>query len=403
MAKKKTTGKGKVSSKKGSGKAEASFSKPKKLETDGFFEVSIEDIPSGEVLPFPIYLHFKLNTRLVQIRKANRVMEPNVLHRYREHKLDQFWVPNHFRPAFEDWLSKRKLQRMPNMEPMPVEPEVPQEFPRAPSAAMAAIEILTDPRIHKSKKAEMMSKMSEELMSRLRLMGKKTPKETRRAMAEMFLFSQSLIDAILAHIPQSEDYQTVLKTFDELKDNHSLAVSTFSMLFALGIGMTDHQELADLSLGSLIHDVGTTQIHADLLEIPIEKMNADQKTSYEAHVTIGLSLLYGHGIKVPKRIESILAQHHERFDGKGYPEKLKGGEISPLVTVVAMADFFHERMSGVWDGKEHSMEDCCNALAAIHANPKKYGEPFDPAILGHIVNYLKNTDIESEVLKDKSV
>jgi HD-GYP domain-containing protein (c-di-GMP phosphodiesterase class II) len=96
-------------------------------------------------------------------------------------------------------------------------------------------------------------------------------------------------------------------------------------------------DLFNLSIGAMLHDYGKVDIPFDLLNKP-SKLTEEEFTEIMNHPVYGERYL--RDLNFPIAIRDIVRHHHERIDGKGYPDGLKGDEIHKLVQIVAVADVF---------------------------------------------------------------
>lgn len=110
----------------------------------------------------------------------------------------------------------------------------------------------------------------------------------------------------------------------------------------LGEGLTE-QEIMDIALASIMHDVGKIAIPDAILNKP-GKLTPEEFEIMKTHTTQGGELLK----KIPQMKEheafryayDIALHHHERYDGRGYPDGLKGDEISLWAQIVSLADVY---------------------------------------------------------------
>jgi putative nucleotidyltransferase with HDIG domain len=119
---------------------------------------------------------------------------------------------------------------------------------------------------------------------------------------------------------------------------HSLNVTTLALMVARDLKLP--QELVQLlGMGALFHDVGCRDVPAELLS-KSDALLPSEREEYERHcehgVAIGTTLLFA-----PVTL-AIIREHHERFDGSGYPKGLKGESINLLARIVAIANHYDE-------------------------------------------------------------
>lgn len=99
------------------------------------------------------------------------------------------------------------------------------------------------------------------------------------------------------------------------------------------------QILRTLRWGAYFHDIGKCKIPIDILNKP-GKLTPAEWEIMKTHTTKGADLLRAHSVKWLAEAAHIVEQHHERFDGTGYPYNLKGNEISMEASIVAVVDAF---------------------------------------------------------------
>lgn len=128
-----------------------------------------------------------------------------------------------------------------------------------------------------------------------------------------------------------------LKKHDDYTFEHS--VSVCALLVAFGRGMKLSREvIKEIALGGLLHDVGKARVADAILNKPA-KLTDDEFLHMKSHVAQGVEVLR----QTPGVSEAALqvtSQHHERFDGTGYPGKLAGGGISLYGQMAAIVDVY---------------------------------------------------------------
>jgi len=128
---------------------------------------------------------------------------------------------------------------------------------------------------------------------------------------------------------------------DVATGEHSRAVGMWCGRIAKTLGMSpEHQAFAALS--GTLHDVGKIATPTDILLKP-GPLNSEEWDSMRDHAPIGAKML--EKIASLKELAPIVRAHHERMDGKGYPDKLSGQQIPMVARIVAVADAFHAMIS----------------------------------------------------------
>ncbi|PGL71374.1 HD-GYP domain-containing protein [Bacillus sp. AFS055030] len=125
--------------------------------------------------------------------------------------------------------------------------------------------------------------------------------------------------------------------------------------------------------GGLLHDIGKIGIPEHIL-LKDDKLTEDEYNTIKKHPVIGYDIIKHIDIFNENGILDIVLYHHERYDGKGYPEGLKGNQIPLTARIVAIADSYDAMISNRLYRKGMSLEDC---LKEIENNK---GIQFDPEI-----------------------
>lgn len=121
---------------------------------------------------------------------------------------------------------------------------------------------------------------------------------------------------------------------DPYTSGHMRRVAKLSAAIAREMGLTQ-QQIEGIYMGANIHDIGKIQVPAEILSKP-SKISETEYLLIQSHAQVGYDILKD--IRFPWPIADIAYQHHERLDGSGYPQGLKGDEICLEARIVAVAD-----------------------------------------------------------------
>jgi putative two-component system response regulator len=127
-----------------------------------------------------------------------------------------------------------------------------------------------------------------------------------------------------------------LEACDIYTKGHSERVTYISMILGKAMNLSK-QEIKSLQTGAIFHDLGKIGIYPTLLNKPAS-LTDDEMLLIKQHPTIGEKIIKP--IAFDKEVSSIVSQHHERYDGKGYPSGLKNHDISLGAKIVAIADSY---------------------------------------------------------------
>lgn len=161
---------------------------------------------------------------------------------------------------------------------------------------------------------------------------------------------------------------------------HSDRVSAYSVLIGQELGLYD-KDIATLRIGGLFHDIGKIGISDTILLKP-SKLTDEEYNELKKHPSIGKQIVSTSSIF--RDIVPIIYSHHERFDGNGYPQKLKGDQISFLARIVSVADAFDAMTSKRSYRDEMDLEYVKNQIK------EGTGTQFDPEVANVMLNILEN-------------
>ena len=136
-----------------------------------------------------------------------------------------------------------------------------------------------------------------------------------------------------------ESLQAIARTIDakdEYTNGHSIRVSYYSRLIAENMGM-EQDEIENIYYIALLHDIGKIAIPDSILNKP-GRLTEEEFKVMKSHTTRGAEILKGIST-IPQIIEGAKS-HHEKYDGSGYPEGLKGEDIPQVARIICCADCF---------------------------------------------------------------
>ena len=123
---------------------------------------------------------------------------------------------------------------------------------------------------------------------------------------------------------------------DPYTKGHSTRVSQYAVAVAGALGW-DRVRISELRYAALLHDIGKIGVPDSILNNP-GRLTDVEYGIIKSHTTLGAEIL--HGRIMISTAEDVARSHHERYDGSGYPQGLRGSEISEEARIVAIADAF---------------------------------------------------------------
>jgi len=193
-------------------------------------------------------------------------------------------------------------------------------------------------------------------------------------------YYSTILEREKAQYAQKEMVQR-LSIASELKDNetgmHITRMSQYAYLLALQV--TDDKEYAQsILLASSMHDVGKIGI-PDCILLKEGKLDKEEWEIMQNHTLIGKSLLKNSQSELLQLCESVAYTHHEKYDGSGYPQGLRGTDIPLEGRITAISDVFDALVS-----KRPYKEPWTNEKAFTFLE-EEAGKHFDPELITHFI------------------
>lgn len=174
---------------------------------------------------------------------------------------------------------------------------------------------------------------------------------------------------------------------------HSERVAELSLRLAQKLELSV-EEQARIHIGAHLHDIGKIGVPDFILNKP-GKLTEDEFAVIRQHPDIG-SHIVGK-VKVFRPVIDIVRHHHERFDGKGYPDGLTGREISLGARIVAVADAF-DAMTTIRAYRQ--VFSYSEAMAEVQ---RCRGSQFDPDVVDALIALTEKLELPSVVCSPKAV
>ena len=175
----------------------------------------------------------------------------------------------------------------------------------------------------------------------------------------------------------------------EYKDNetgtHVIRMSHYARLLALAAGLGE-EGADELLHAAPLHDVGKIGIPDHILLKP-GKLDADEWRVMQTHAAIGADILGEHAAGVLRLAHRVALEHHEKFDGSGYPNGLAGEQIDIHARIVAIADVFDALTSARPYKPAWPLDHVIEYLVA------QRGKHFDPRLVDLFLDLLPEVDL----------
>ncbi|CAG0943905.1 MAG: Cyclic di-GMP phosphodiesterase [Rhodocyclaceae bacterium] len=264
------------------------------------------------------------------------------------HDLDCGWMDHPFLTTRFKLDSERDLRKIhaAGIREVYVDTELGLDVADAPTAGEVSQELEREMELAVEKRPEPRASTHEEL-ARARNIHSEANRIMRSMMNDVRLGRQvhveqiePMVDKMAGSILRNSGALISLnriKNKDEYTFQHSVSVATLLMAFCRGLGL-DEETLRQAGIGGMVHDVGKMQTPDGILNKP-GKLTDDEFAVMRHHVVASREIL-----EITPNISQtalqVAAQHHERYDGSGYPGRLKGDEISRIGQMAAIIDVY---------------------------------------------------------------
>lgn len=201
----------------------------------------------------------------------------------------------------------------------------------------------------------------------------------------------SFENAMLFENIQQAYYDTIralviaMESKDPYMHGHGDRVAKYAVKIAKKLGLPE-EEIKTINFFSILHDIGKIGVPEEILAKP-GKLTAREWELIRKHPTIGESII--EPIEFLQPVRTLLRHHHEWYDGRGYPDKLKGENIALAARILSVADAYDAMQSDRPYRKALSKEKALQELQ------RASGTQFDPEVVKAIVKAVGGVKINN--------
>ncbi|MDR2460772.1 MAG: HD-GYP domain-containing protein [Deltaproteobacteria bacterium] len=185
---------------------------------------------------------------------------------------------------------------------------------------------------------------------------------------------QENVEELVESVTRNQDALTALiklRHFDDYTYTHCLNVSVLSISAGKALGLSQ-DDLKILGMGTMFHDLGKTRIPSYILNKP-GKLTDEEFVIMKNHAALSQTIIEEQKLDVDEQVIQVARFHHERLDGSGYPDHLKGEEIPKLATICGLSDVYDALTS---DRVYHKGKLPHDALKFIYSLRGTHFEPY---------------------------
>jgi len=187
---------------------------------------------------------------------------------------------------------------------------------------------------------------------------------------------------------------------DETTGDHIIRMSSYSALIAEKVGLPA-EAVQNIQYAAPMHDIGKIGIPDNILMKP-GKLTDEEFDFMKTHTTIGATILADSKAEVLQLAKQIALSHHEKWNGRGYPQGLAGDTIPLAARIVGLADVFDALTS------KRPYKDPFPVEVALDIIKKERGQDFDPDVVDVFFENLDEilkikAEVDSEKVEDTDV
>ena len=173
---------------------------------------------------------------------------------------------------------------------------------------------------------------------------------------------------------RNQTVNIIMQTLNEKNERekrHSVEVAKWAKEIGVSMGLSV-QKVKEIELAGLLHDIGKIAIKEDILNKP-GKLTEEEYDEIKRHPESGYHILKS--VDEYSSLAQCVLEHHERFDGKGYPKGIKGSQISLIARIIAVADAFEAMIA------QRPYRKSLTEEMAIEEIKKNANTQFDPEVV----------------------
>jgi len=343
-----------------------------------YFSISFDEIQKSNKLSFPLFIYFQNNDHLILRYQSNKDINIEEFEKYKEKGLKEFWCPKEF---YEDYKNSE------------IRTDANAESIMDPTTELAIATLESDS-LSENEKEKILSKIGQDYIEVIAGMGGNDPEEAKKSLNKCNAF----VDEIIKIAGASHEMGSLFEDISMIKKidlPHSASCSTFSVIFSMALGHTDPKSLADIAFASLLHDIGFMRIDFSILQKSIDTFSPKEGEAFKEHVNYVEEIFKLHQIEITPSVSEIIQDHHEQFDGNGYPIGKMGFQINEMSQILSLADYLDELLDGKHNGEKLTPAEGFEVLKKMQLQPDPQRR-FNPEVFDPIVQAASRSNIKRD-------
>lgn len=273
------------------------------LTDENFTSIKIDEFFSSQAVLFDIYIKLNAN-KYLKILHAGDTFSKERLNKYKvEKKVDSLYFHNNDRRKFiqyNNFLAKRLIDN----ENVPV-----------------------------FNKVNVLKNVTEKFIEEAFTVGVKP---------QIIEQGKEVCENVFQLIQKQDDLYAVLKSyqsFDPTAYSHAFLVTLYSSALIKQFEWQSKATIENTAMACMFHDIGKTLLPKEFLGMSPKDMSPEQLEMYQKHPELGVQIIEANR-SLNNSVKQIILQHHEAYDGTGFPHQKKGNKILTLANIVCLTDDF---------------------------------------------------------------
>lgn len=274
-----------------------------------FRSVKLMDMVPETALDFDTYIFMPVNKKHIRFSAAGDPISADRAERLAKNKVSSLFVPQDQMKRFYDYTAKQL-----------------QSLAGPP-----------DSKISETERRERLMGSVRGLISNMFVSGSTSTSEGKKLAEDC----KNIITTYITNTSMGKWYTRILAVTADTTNTYSHAanVSTFAALFSMALGIGKPEEMA---MAGVLHDLGMAKVPQDIQNKDPGDLTNEDREILRKHPSFAIEIIKDRKIIVPPLIYDMILQHHEQFNGMGYPKGLKGNRILPEAQLLHLADEFDE-------------------------------------------------------------
>lgn len=284
------------------------------MSSENFLPIQSLDIEAEKKISFNLYVNLPLNNKYILYRRAGGQIESGRMEKLTDRNLSNFFIEKKDYNEFVKYVA----QRIGELVGKPDTVDNKKVMQAAAKAILSSTLDQTDPAMA----AAMMENLND-------ITGAIIENTLENVTVGHSGSAKKLFHRLAQLAEKGSDFQ-----------KHPVNVASLAVLITFGIGYSREKILTDIAMASLLHDVGLSKLPPKIIPFahqPLYLEIQERELVYK-HPELSVEVLEEKNIPISELAKTVIRQHHEEFNGSGYPNGLRGYTINELSQILRVAD-----------------------------------------------------------------